>query len=110
MENVAQDQPVFTDPPAKLNIPAAEPEEDEPAALSPEVVVPDALTTLEDRIASTKRSAAVDNEIRALVKQYGEVDIYSNRQEGGKQNLVKAAVAAFVLIAALMASYLFFNN
>jgi hypothetical protein len=108
-ENVAQDQPVFTDPPARLNVPTAEAQEDERVALSPEVLDSNTPATLEDRITSSRRSAAVDSEIRALVKQYGEVDIYSNRKEGGKQNLIKAAVAGLVLIAVLMASYLFLN-
>ena len=106
-ENVVQDQPVFTDPPA--NVPTAEPEEDERGALSPEVLESNPLATLEDRITSSRRSAAVDSEIRALVKQYGEVDIYSNRQVGGKHMLMKAALTGLLLIGALTASYLFMS-
>jgi hypothetical protein len=108
-EDVAQDQPVLTDPPARLSVPTVEPEEDERGALSPEVLESNPLATLEERILSSKRSAAVDSEIRALVKQYGEVDIYSNRQAGGKQILFKAVMTGLLLIAALAASYLFMS-
>ncbi|MGH7844358.1 MAG: hypothetical protein ACREQW_04185, partial [Candidatus Binatia bacterium] len=107
VEDVAQNQPATGDPRDTPRRPIAEPEEDAPAAVDPEILAPNAPATLEDRIASSRRSAAVDSEIRALVKQYGEVDIYSNRQGGGKQNLVKAAVTGLLLIAALAVSYLF---
>ncbi|HWP58705.1 MAG TPA: hypothetical protein VNL14_12510 [Candidatus Acidoferrales bacterium] len=77
----------------------------EPPPISPEIVA-SSEPLGEAGAIPARRSPAVDEEIRALVRQYGEVDIYSHR-EGGPRHLLKAALTGLFLIAALAVSYLF---
>jgi hypothetical protein len=74
----------------------------------PEVVAPQRKPPASDQqSALPSQRAAVDQEIRELVRSYGQVDIYTHREGDEKQNLPKAVIAIVFLLAFLLASYFF---
>ncbi len=79
----------------------------EPEPVIPELVIPNEQPVGQENFDLPSKRMAVDKEIKELVKSYGQVDIYSHRENDGKQNLLKAALAGFLLIAVLAASYFF---
>jgi DNA polymerase III gamma/tau subunit len=84
------------------------PNEAEPVI--PEVViVNEQAQAARENVALPSKRMAVDQEIKELVKTYGQVDIYTHRESDGRQNLRKAALAGVLLIVVLAVSYFFFH-
>jgi hypothetical protein len=98
--------------PVRIENSAAEitstPDEAEPVI--PEVVIAnEQAQATRENVALPSKRMAVDQEIKDLVKTYGQVDIYTHRESDGRQNLRKAALAGVLLIVVLAVSYFFFH-
>jgi len=84
------------------------PNEAEPVI--PEVVIAnEQAQAARENVALPSKRMAVDQEIKDLVKTYGQVDIYTHRESDGRDNLRNAALASVLLIVVLAVSYFFFH-
>jgi len=63
--------------------------------------------SLEQSVPSVRKNGQLDRELKKIIKDYGEVDLYSRQSS---INLKTAGIAAFLLLGALVAGFYFFYS
>ncbi|MBI2364688.1 MAG: hypothetical protein HYV01_06735 [Deltaproteobacteria bacterium] len=63
--------------------------------------------SLEQSVPSVRKNGQLDRELKKIIKDYGEVDLYSRQSS---INLRTAGIAAFLLLGALVAGFYFFYS
>jgi hypothetical protein len=63
--------------------------------------------SIEKRVPNVRKNGQLDSELKKIIKDYGEVDLYSRQSS---INLKTAGIAAFLLIGALVAGFYFYYS
>lgn len=63
--------------------------------------------SIEKRVPNVRKNGQLDRELKKIIKDYGEVDLYSRQSS---INLKTAGIAAFLLLAALVAGFYFYYS
>jgi hypothetical protein len=63
--------------------------------------------SLEQNVPSVRKNGQLDRELKKIIKDYGEVDLYSRQSP---INYKIAGIAAFLLLGALIAGFYFFYS
>jgi len=63
--------------------------------------------SLEQSVPNVRKNGQLDRELKKIIKDYGEVDLYSRQSS---INLKTAGIAAFLLLGALVAGFYFFYS
>jgi hypothetical protein len=67
----------------------------------------DAVESLEQNVPSVRKNGHLDRELKKIIKDYGEVDLYPRK---GSINLKIAGIAGFLLLGALVAGFYFYYS
>jgi len=63
--------------------------------------------SLEQSVSNVRKNGQLDRELKKIIKDYGEVDLYSRQSS---INLKTAGIAAFLLLGVLVAGFYFFHS